>query len=66
MTENLIEALKSQIKRCNELVDVYRSIPTGVFGALMISNQIAFAESAIAQQDTAKMVQALAALRDCQ
>ena len=54
---NLIEVLQEKMNRSRELLKCYEEIPTGAFGALMISQDISTAERAIANGDTIDMVQ---------
>ncbi len=54
---NLIEGLQEKMNRSLELLKCYEEVPTGGFGAMMIRQDIATAEKAIANCDTIKMVQ---------
>jgi len=61
---NLIEALQKELDRNKELLQLYKSIPTGMFGAMMIESKITEAEKAIASGDTVAMVHCLKELRN--
>ena len=66
-TDTLGDALPREIKRCQELVEAYRSLgPAGAFGAAMIQGKIADGIRALAEADPAAMVRACAALRECE
>ncbi len=56
--ENLIEGLQREMKRNRELLEEYRKIPTGGFGAMVISTKIDAGEKAMAQWDTIAMITA--------
>lgn len=58
MADNLVEGLQSEIKRNRELLDLYRSIPTGAFGAAMIERDINAAIDALGSGDIALMIKA--------
>lgn len=53
---NLIEKLQSEKKRCQELLEIYKTIPSGVFAAMMIKKEIELAEKAMAESDTVEMI----------
>ena len=53
---NLLEGLQRELKRNIELLQIYKTIPTGGFGALIIKNKIEEAEKAIAEGDIVKML----------
>ena len=61
---NIIEGLQKEMQRNRELVEIYKSIPTGAFGAAMIQMDINVAESAIATGDTIKMIQIYETLKN--
>ena len=64
MEKNLIESLQYQIKRNEELAEIYDSIgPAGLFGKAMIEKDIILARESIATMDTVQMVRSLSALR---
>ena len=58
MTENIADALAKEIKRNQELLEAYRDIPTGVFGATMIKADIEFAVYALAGGDVVEILKA--------
>jgi hypothetical protein len=61
--ETLPESITREIKRCTKLMNEYRTIPTGWFGAGMIEQHIEAAEKALAEQDTVEMVRTYVALK---
>lgn len=63
---NLMRGLKQEIIRCGELVEEYKKIPTGLFGAKMIQVDIDRAEDAMASGDLTDMIRACAALQECE
>lgn len=57
MSESLGDALPREVKRCQELVAVYKSLgPVGAFGAAAIQANIARALKAMIEQDTVAMI----------
>jgi hypothetical protein len=64
MAENLAEGLEREIKRNRDLLEVYKEIPTGGFGAAMIEQDINNAVSALASGDVTKMVRAYEAMKN--
>lgn len=63
---NLIEGLQEEIKRCRDLLEVYKEIgPAGRFAHVMILNEIEVAEKSIATGDVAAMIRSLEELRQC-
>jgi hypothetical protein len=64
MIMNLIEGILEEIDRNQELLEVYKKIPTGGFGAAMIRGKIEAAKKAMATGDTIGMIQCYADLRD--
>jgi hypothetical protein len=58
MTENMATALANEIGRNRELLEVYKKIPTGGFGAAMIDADIKFAISALASGDVIEILKA--------
>lgn len=64
-TDTLGDALPRELARCRELVLIYDSIPTGVFGAMMIRRDIAEGEAAQASGDVVRMIRAYDALKGC-
>jgi hypothetical protein len=61
--ENILDALRKQIGRNRELVETYKTIPTGGFGKMMIERDIKLAEDAIAEQDTVQMIRLYGVLK---
>lgn len=61
---NLIEGIQQELKRNQELLEEYKKIPTGAFGAMMIQADIDRAEKAIADDDIVEMVKAYEALKE--
>ncbi len=49
--------------RNKELVEIYKTIPTGGFGKMMIEQDIKLAEDAIAEQDTVHMIRLYGVLK---
>ena len=60
MSENIADALAKEIKRNQELLEAYRDIPTGAFGATMIKADIDFAVDALASGDVIEILKAYA------
>lgn len=60
---NLIEGLMQEIERNEELAKVYDTIPTGVFGAVMIREDVKRAKAAIASGDVVNELRIYAALK---
>ena len=63
---NLIEGTMIEIKRCRELIEVYKEIPTGGFAIAMIEQAIFKAEKAIGEGDTVAMVRCCKELKACE
>lgn len=61
---NLIDGLNSKLKRAKELLEVYESIPTGGFGAVMIKQTIELAELSIQTGNTVEMVKSYQRLQN--
>ena len=61
---NLMEGLLSEMNRCRDLLKEYEKIPAGVFGAMMIKQDILRAEKAIGEGDIVEMVKAFKTLRE--
>lgn len=61
--ETLPEGLVAEIKRNQELLDVYRKIPAGAFAATMISTEIKQALDALASGDAVTMLQVYQSLK---
>jgi hypothetical protein len=60
---NLAEELPLEIKRNQELKEIYRDIPTGFIGASMIQLDIDLAVKAIADGDVIAMLRAYETLK---
>ena len=60
---NLITVLHQELSRNRELLDEYKKIPTGAFGAMCIKNSINHAEKTIADGNIATMIRALKSLQ---
>ena len=58
MGDNMATALAKEIERNRELLDAYKAIPTGGFGAAMIDADIKFAVSALASGDVIEIMKA--------
>lgn len=56
MTENLVEGLDREIKRNRELLDEYKSIPSGVFAATFIGRDVDAAIHALGSGDVVEMM----------
>lgn len=63
---NLAEAFPIEQKRCRNLLQIYRGIPTGAFGAMMIERVLEQADQAAASGDVIAMLRAYHAMQDCQ
>lgn len=61
---NLIESLQGEIKRNEELLEGYDSIPQGKIGAIFIRRGIEIANKTINEVDTVGMVKILKSLRE--
>jgi len=61
---NILDALRNEIDRNKELVEIYKTIPTGGFGKMMIERDIKLAEDAIAEQDTVQMLTSSPSFRE--
>jgi hypothetical protein len=64
MGENLMDGLMDELNRNRELLKEYQKIPTGMFGAAFIKNDIEMGEKAIREGDTVEMVKAYARLKE--
>ena len=63
---NLIEGIQEQCNRCRELIKIYKTIPTGGFGAHFIQQAITKGEKSIASGDTVRMLSAFKELESCE
>lgn len=61
---NLIEGLQQELERNRELLQIYRGIPSGQFGAVMIERAIKNAETAMAENDVVKMMTSYKELKE--
>lgn len=61
---NLAEGLRDEMRRCRKLLEVYREIPGGAFGAALIEESIEAAEDAQASGDVVAMLSAYQRLKD--
>ena len=61
---NIAEALAKEIKRNRKLLELYKQIPTGVFGATMIDLDIKNAVEVLASGDVIEIMKAHEALKD--
>lgn len=61
--ENLMEGLEKELERAKKLLEMYNSIRTGLFGAIMIKRSIEYAESSIQSGDTVEMIKAYGMLK---
>lgn len=64
MNKNVAEALADEIERNRKLLELYKEIPTGAFGAMMIEYDIKNAVDALASGDVVKIVEAYEAIKD--
>jgi len=55
---NIIDGIQEELRRNRELLELYKSIPTGVFGASIIQRRIDEGEASIASGDIVRMVRA--------
>ena len=68
MADSLASAYPIEQARIRQLITDYRSLPNGagMLGALMLEQTLAEADRAMAAQDVVAMIQAYAAMRECQ
>lgn len=64
--KTLGDALPEELERCRELLEIYRTIPTGFFGAAMINQAITEGERALDSGDLVQMIKAYESLRECE
>lgn len=64
MMSNIVESLKQEIQRNRELLDIYKSIPTGVFGVSIIESYISNAIDALGSGDPIEMIKAYNDMKD--
>lgn len=53
-------------KRVRELLEIYKEIPTGAFGAMMIKQALDEAEEAAISGDVVRMLKAYERLKGCE
>ena len=63
---NLAEELPKEQQRVRELLEVYNTIPTGAFGAMMIRQALDRAEQAASSGDVVAMLRSYEELKGCQ
>jgi len=61
---NLMEGLLQELNRNRELLSIYRSIPEGAYGALIIERDITDGERAIADNDVVAMLRSYKKLQE--
>lgn len=61
---NVAEALEEEIARNRKLLELYKTIPTGAFGAMMIEKSISEAVDALASQDVVRIVTAYESIKN--
>ena len=60
---NLVDGFKQELERARELLIAYQSIPTGVFGVIMVKEAIDRAETSMLTGDVVEMISAYNALK---
>ena len=60
---NLPEAMEKEIQRNRELLYVYKKIPTGVFGAMMIDRDIKEGVASLASGDVIRILRSYESLK---
>lgn len=63
---NLAEEFCRQQERCRELLTVYKQIPTGSFGAMMLEDILRRADRAAMEQDPVAMLQICEEMQRCE
>lgn len=66
MTESLGEAFPIEQARVRELLGLYKSIPTGAFGAAMIEAVLRRADAAAASGDLVAMIRSYEEMKGCE
>ena len=61
---NLIEGLQQEIKRVNEIIEVYDEVPAGAFASAMMKGSIKRAEKSISEVNTIEMLRCLEDLKE--
>lgn len=64
MSKSVVEALADEIERNRKLLELYRQIPTGAFGAKMIELDIKNAVEALVSGDVVEIVEAYEAIKN--
>lgn len=64
MSDSLAEALPKEQKRCREALSIYKSIPQGAFGALMIEQSLERADKAVMSGDVIEMLKSYKELKN--
>jgi len=62
--ENVATALGREIDRNRKLLEIYRQIPTGVFGAATIDQDIQEAVNALSSGDAVRIIRAYEAMKN--
>ena len=60
---NFVDGFKQELERARELLIAYESIPTGIFGAVVVKDAIDKAETSMLTGDVVEMIQAYNALK---
>ena len=63
---SLAEELPKEQQRVRELLEVYNTIPTGAFGAMMLRQALGRAEQAAPSGDVVAMLRSYEELKGCQ
>lgn len=63
---NVVEGIQEQCNRCRELLEIYKTIPAGGFGAHFIQQAITEGEASIASGDVVRMLSAYKELESCE
>ena len=60
---NLVDGFKQELERARELLIAYESIPTGIFGAVVVKDAIDKAETSMLTGDVVEMIHAYNVLK---
>ncbi len=63
---NLVKALQGEIERVRQLLEIYNTISSGGFGAVMLKQDIKNAEKALASGCAVEMLKCFNALQNCE
>jgi len=63
MSDSLAEALPMEQKRCREVLGLYKLIPEGAFGALMIEQSLERADKAVMSGDVIEILKSYEELK---